>query len=544
MTASQHNVSTSGVPAPRIAALACFGVAYACFCLSFEGAWRPWLDLGWVIAAVAWPLAFWRRDTPSLPALQQPWWFYALYVAALALFATNWRWSLAGDNLLWPFEGLKVVARGPRRSLLHVYGVDNFGYLQVHLHNLFMYLISPTLFWHRIGKITVALLALAAVYTVFARLVRPAFGLLVAGCTATCSVWLVYTYASVPFLDGIASGFALLAIGMWISRDPASVRAWLALGWLSGFMLFLTPNGWLMAVCVWTWLAAFTIVRRQHVALLVLAVITTVIVGTPMLLQWADGNGLMFTLVAKPAWTIEKITVFLQQAAVMPVHSKVDNSGAFGPQLPWGFRWLFVVGLVVTPWFPRSFPGARLVLALFAAHVVLLAFTQGPYEAVSVKRALVLIPLATYFVFLPFHRFFLRASRVIPVIAVWAAFGVYDVVAEIKPGRTGYTLLDGVIEAHQRFAPATICVYMIEDLRAMDLLPGSALDRLYGLSPRIQLVSTPDDPACAQFLCYCTEPRCRSVDLSARGYTEERMLNTVELRCGRKPSLDEPDAAN
>src|SRR6185295_1213007 len=124
--------------------------------------------------------------------------FYALYVTALVPFATNWRWALTGDNLLWPLEGLQVAANGPDRSLLNVYGVDNFGYLQTNLHNLFMYLISPTLIWHRIGKISVAVLAMAAIYTVFARLVRPAFGLLIAGCTATCSVWIVYSYASVP----------------------------------------------------------------------------------------------------------------------------------------------------------------------------------------------------------------------------------------------------------------------------------------------------------------------------------------------------------
>jgi hypothetical protein len=538
VTSADSKAGISDFPSPRIAALVCFGVAYVYLCLFFRGApWRPLVDLSWVVAVVAWPLAFWHRDTLSQPRLPHPWWFYGLYMAALTPFVANWRWALTGDNLLWPLEGLKVAANGPDRSLLSVYGVDNFGYLQTNLHNVFMYAISPTLFWHRIGKLGVALLAMAAVYTVFSRLVRPAFGLLVAGCTATCSVWIVYTYASVPFLDGIASGFALLAIGLWIERDPASIRAWLALGWLSGFMLFLTPNGWLMAACVWLWLAGLTLLRQWNIRFLALAAITAVIVGTPMLLQWAAGKGLMFTLVAKPAWTVEKVLSFLQQAAFMPFDSKVDNSGAFGPQLPWGFRWLFLLGVFLTPWAPRRFPGARFVFMLLAAHIVLLAFTQGPYGAVSVKRALVLIPMATYFVFLPFHRWFVRPAAALAVIAVWSTFGIHDVVTELKPGRTGYTFFDGVIEAHQLFAPAMICVYMIGDTRTAELLPGSALDRLYGLSPRIRLVSNPDDPVCAQVLCYCSQERCRHLDLASRGYTEEAMLNTVELRCGRKPSV-------
>jgi hypothetical protein len=192
---------------------------------------------------------------------------------------------------------------------LNVYGVDNFGYLQTNLHNLFMYLISPTLFWHRMGKIGVAVLAMAAIYTVFARLVRPAFGLLVAGCTATCSVWIVYTYASVPFLDGIASGFALLAIGMWVARSRP-VRAWLTLGLLSGFMLFLTPNGWLMAV-LWTWLTARSSTagsRDFYIGA------TAVVVDAPMLLR---GRQPLPDVTLVRQRTIE-VALFLQQAAFMP----------------------------------------------------------------------------------------------------------------------------------------------------------------------------------------------------------------------------------
>lgn len=538
MTRRIRNPNTGLSTSPRIWALAVFAVAYIAFCLFFfGGGWNPWLDASWLVAVLAWPAAFWRADTPTLPRLRHPYWFYALYVITLAPFATNWRWALTGDNLLWPIEGLKVAALGPDRSLLNVYGVDNFGYLQTNLHNIYMFLIAPTLFWHRVGKITVALLAMAAIYTVFARLVRPAFGLLVAGCSATCSVWIVYTYASVPFLDGLASGFALLAIGMWVHRDPESIRAWLALGWLSGFMLFLTPNGWLMAVCVWTGLTWLSVRERWNPRLLALAAITAVIVGTPMLIQWSYGHGRMFTLVEHPRWTPEKIASFLQQAAYMPFHSTVENSGAFGPQLPWGFRWLFVPAVLITPFLPRRYPGARLVLALLVVHVVLLAFTQGPYDAVSVKRALVLIPLAVYFVFVPFHRMLTRLPVVMILMSVWASFGIHDVVAEIYPTRTGYNFFDGAIEAHQRFAPATICVYMVDDLRAEELRSGSALDRLYGLTPRMQVVSDPNDPTCADVLCYCSQPHCGQVDLAAHGYVEVPMLNTIEMRCGRKGAV-------
>ena len=103
----------------------------------------------------------------------------------------------------------------------------------------------------------------------------------------------------------------------------------------------------------------------------------------------------------------------------------------------------------------------------------------------------------------------------------------------------------GLAATHQRFrrdCDITRRVFQSmqssPDLRAVELFPGSGIDRLYGLSPRIRHVYDPDDPACAEALCYCSQERCRRVDLAARGYTEVPMLNTVELRCGRKLAGD------
>jgi len=542
--------SRHGVSLVRVAGLALFLAAFAYFLRYFEEPrFQPSVDLAWAVAAISWAFAFWQSDQPSLPRLQHPWWAYALYVAILVPFATNWRWVMSGDNLGWPFGGLWIAQHGPSRSVLSANGADNFGYLQMTLHDIFMIVISPTIFWHRVGKIMIGLAAFAAIFTVFARLVSKPFGLLVAAGAASCSVWIVYTYASVPFMDGIASGYALLAIGLWVRRDPWSRRAWLTLGLLSGFMLFLTPNGWFLALCVWGWLGPQVLFRRWPIGHVALAVVTALIVGTPMLIQWAHGGGgQLFSLVENPAWTLEKVFRFLREAAFIPFSSSVDNSGAFGPQLPWGFRWLFVIGILLTPLFARRFPAARFVLCLFIVNVVILAFAQGPYAGVSVKRALILIPMATYFVFLPFHHFLRSYLIVLPIIAVWAAFGAYDIVAHIKPGRTGYTLLDGVVEAHQRFSDVeTVCVLLRKDGRAPAFAPGSELDRLYHLTPRLRQVTDVADPACRDVLCYCPQAidpndtaateedrQSRRLDLTALGYTEVPLLNSVELRCGRK----------
>jgi hypothetical protein len=520
--------------------LVVFAVAEAYFLVCFdEHYWHPTVDGAWAAAVAGWLFLVWRSEPSNEPRLVQPYWFYALYVLLLLPFCTNWRFVLSGDNMSYPTYGLTTAQFGLPKSLLSTDGADQFGHLQTTLHNLFMFLVAPTLFWHRVGKITVAVLALAAVYSVFARLVAPRFGMLIAGCAASCSVWIVYTYASVPFMDGIASGYALLAIALWVRRAPYARTPWIVLGLLSGFMLFLTPNGWLMAIFVWTWLTPQVFWRRWPISNLTLALLTGLVVGIPILLQWSRGDeGELFTLVENPGWTVAKVLRFLREAALIPFASEINNSGAFGPQLPWGFRWLFIPGIVLTPLFGRRFPGARLILCVYLLHVVVLAFTQGPYGGVSVKRALIIIPMATYFVFLPFHRYLRSLPIVLLLIAAWASLGVYDVVARIQPGRTGYNLVDGIVEAHQRFGDAPVCVYLRNPNRALSFAPGTAIDRLYRLSPHLEAVVEPNHPQCHDVLCYCSkedeEGTGRDVDLQALGYVEVPMLNTVELRCGRR----------
>ncbi|GIW39932.1 MAG: hypothetical protein KatS3mg076_0509 [Candidatus Binatia bacterium] len=513
-------------------------LVFAYFLAFFDEArWQPSVDAAWLLGSLLWLVAWWPPGEKSPHGrLSHPWWFYALYVAALVPFGTNWRWSMTGDNLGWPLGGLHLAERGPFKSFLSLYGADNFGYLQMVLHNAFMHLVEPTLFWHRVGKVFVGVLALASVYAVFARLVSRPFGLLVAGASATTSIWIVYTYASVPFMDGIASGYAAIALGLWIEREPRSRRAWLLLGALSGFMLFLTPNGWYLAACVWAWLGWGVLRGRYEPRDFVLAASTGLLVATPVFVQWATGRGdRLFSLVENPNWSWAKILRFFREALSLPFQSEIQSAGAFGPQLPPGFRWLFVPGVAAALVFGKYLPGGYRILALYAVQVVALVFSQGPYANVSVKRALHLIPMATYFAFLPFHRWLSSTKVVLPVLAVWASFGISDVVFRMQPGRTGYTMLDGIIEAHQRFAPAEVCLYLTDDRFAGVLDPSHPVNRLYGLSPRVRRTKDLDPGSCREVLCY--SPQIDELALEELGYREVRLLNSVELRCGLGPEF-------
>jgi hypothetical protein len=513
--------------------VAALSLAY--FVTRFDpSSYRPTVDAAWLVAVVCWVVGVWRCDAPAAPHLSQPYWAYALYFVALLPFCTNWRWAMTGDSVVWPAFATQLVDNGPMYSLLSLKGVAQFSYTQLALHNLFMILVAPTLFWHRVGQLGVGVLGLAAMYNVYGRLVHPRFGLLVAACALTTSIMIVHTYSSYPILDAIPIGHAIFAAGLCARSQPVSRRAWIALGLFSGLALYLTPSAWMMGLCVWIWLLVLAARRRWPWPEIVVAMVGALIVGLPALLQIRHGQaGTLLSLVDQPAYTAAKLWGFFQEAATMPFWSNLQSGGAFGAQLPEGFRWLFPVGVVLALLYRPAYPAARLLLAFLVAHVVFLVFTQGSYESVSVKRALVLIPLATYFVFIGFQRFLHSLPVVLLIIAVWAALGVYDVVYRVRPGRLGYTFLDGIVEANQRFADAPVCVFLSRDLWSVEFGPGGPLDNLYGIAKHLRQVSDPHDAQCATYLCYCPQLDAQ-VDLDALGYNEIPMLNSSELRCGKR----------
>jgi hypothetical protein len=518
----------------RLVPLVLCAAMLAYFAIFFnESRWQPTVDLAWLAAVVCWIVGLWSAQHSRAPRVPHPYWFYVLYILILIPFATNWRWGMTGDSLGWALTGIDLAEHGPRKSLLSLHGIGQFGYGQQALHNVFMVLIKPTLFWHRFGQIMVGVATMAAIVGAYGRLVSPNFGLLVGACTLSTAIMIVHTLCSYPLLDAVAGANAVLAAAVWVRQDPNARRAWLLLGFFTGLQLHLTPSGWAMGLCVWLWIGPQALYRRWPRLNLVAAVGCALIVALPVLIQFALGQGeALFSQIEKPDYTVEKVFRFFRESLTLPFWSNNEVAGAFGPQLPEYFRYLFVPGIVLTPFLVRYFPGAFLIATFFVIHCVLMSFMQGTYPSVSVKRALVLIPMATYFVFLPFQRYLRALPVVLVVIALWASFGVRNMLYDFRPGRTGYTLFDGVIEVNQRFSDAPVCVYLPTDQRGPLFAPGSELDRLYGLYPHVQRVSDVNDPRCATYLCYC--PQANTLDLAAIGYTPIPLLASVELRCGRK----------
>ena len=366
---------------------------------------------------------------------------------------------------------------GPTRSIFSTSGVHQFGYFQEQLHNLFMLLIAPTLFWHRVGQITVGALAMAAIYTVYARLVAPRFGLLVAACAMSVSVMITHTYCSYPLIDGIACGNAILAVGLWIRRDPDSRRAWLVFGFLCGFMLFLTPTAWFMALCVAAWLGPLVLWRRWPLTHPAIAAGMALIAASPILLQWGHGQGgQLFSLVEDARWSSAHLLHLFEQTVTIPFSSDMEIAGAFGAQLPPVFRWLFIPGILLTPLFSRRVSGSSADLRLLCG-----ARAHPDRHAGTVSRC-----LREACPGVDSDGDILRLSAVsslsrslvvvLLLVALWASFGAYNMVYGFRPGRTGYNFYDGVVEAHQRLHASTVCVVVNNAERAQTIAKGSEID--------------------------------------------------------------------
>ncbi len=520
----------------RLAGLTLSTTALVYFYRYFEEySFQPTVDLAWLVAVCGWMFAWWQRSPSRIAALSQPFWAYALYVLVLAQFATNWRWVMAGDSLSWLTGGIYLAEAGPAKSVLSIFGVAQFSYTQMVAHDIFMVLFEPSHYWHRFGQIIFGALSFAAVYSVYARLVHPRFGLLVAACSLTTSVTLVHTYCSYPLIDAIAIGHLILAIALWIRAEPESRTAWLLLGLSTGMMLFLTPNSWILGLSIWAWLGILALRRRWPLANAFLAAGLVLIVGLPVLLQMCRGQGAeMLSLLRRGEDSGSPFRLFWQ-ALIMPFYSDQESAGAFGPQLPQWFRWLFIPGILLAPTFSRRFPGARLILAFYVVQLLFMSVTQGPYFVISVKRALVLIPMATYFVFLPFQRWLKSLPVVLVVIAVWSSFAIVDLTTKIRPGRTGYTFVDGLVELRQRLDGAPVCIFLSREYHPEAMVRGEPLERAFDIATAVRRVTDVNDPQCAHYMCYvpAIDPHVSLADL---GYKEFPMLGTVEMRCGSKVS--------
>ena len=319
-----------------------------------------------------------------------------VFAAAWLPFATNWRWAFCGDSIAFFQLPYEAVTRGLDRSLLSVHGVyDIHSYPQALCWNALMFLISPTLFWHRVGKLAASCLALAAIYLFFGQPTtrRAAVGVTVA--VAANSVWLWFSFVSYTHIDSHLFAFGIMSLALDRAPRPGP-RAGMG-GHRAGrrYLTLLHANGLRGEVAVvGLGLMAFALGtgRWRHLALCGLSF---ALGASPVLLQFHD-----FFLAASAKARMQLSWPYLWHifSAIMiqPVRSGIYEQGAQGAILRFPLGWLYPLGAVIAllatvPAVRRRFKVplvAPFILALVVLDGALISVTNDGYGQPSLQADL------------------------------------------------------------------------------------------------------------------------------------------------------------
>ena len=249
----------------------------------------------WVVALGLWvseirsrcpgrfmPIAVRRRDLVPLAAI------LSVFVVAWLPFYGNWRWAYTGDSLAW-FMFAKAAARGSlSHNLLSVHGVDdNFTYIHSLASNALLFLFEPNLLWHRVGKLIVSCLSLAAIYAYFTLTLGRWWAAAVVVATAANYVWLWFSYVSYGHIDSHIFYFLTLLLGTQIWRRPERLSQWMWCGLTAGCALFFTQTSWSAVAAVGLVLCCRALATRRVAAAVVYGV-SFLLLPLPILLQFHD----------------------------------------------------------------------------------------------------------------------------------------------------------------------------------------------------------------------------------------------------------------
>jgi hypothetical protein len=555
----------------RLVQAACLvgaGVCVALFLRAFNYAVPQRSDALWLLALILWLMAVWLQPARSRAArilrlvdfgplaVMLP-----LFVACWLPFHDNWRWAYTGDSFGIFGSGWTLGTRGLQQSLLSVHGIDNFyTYLWECSYNWPMALFGPTLFWHRVGQLIMACLALTAIYAFFCATLGRWWAVAIVSATATNYVWIWISYISYLRTDSFVFYYTTLLCGLLLWRTPRHLLLWACCGVIGGLALFYTPVTWgaVAAVAVVCGLKAL---RRQAVAGPLVYAISFLLVTIPILLELPWMAEMLRTQSLAPdapsPWHNPRyVWETLKTIVISPLDSPIYILGVSGAFYRPPLGHLYAAGCVLAlvgalprlgRWL-RIPPVAPLLLALYLCDAVLFSLTNKGYGSPSHKRFYNLIPLQIVFALLPFYvahawvgtRTRLRALIVVLCagsIVTSSALGIRLIIAP-RPHQYGYNVFDGVIELHQRFPDRHVVLFT--DRHAEALAPGGPFDAVYGVAQRLKLKPDVDrqtlDETCRAGALFCYE--IKTVESTGAPLIAQDarwqpfpLLNGKELRC-------------
>jgi hypothetical protein len=556
----------SYVSGTRYLGLTAAFVSLGLFVLWFDPGRHQWgVDGLWLLSVLLWVMAV-RGDAASprpgggvtvadvVPLTV----VLVVFAAAWLPFYDNWRWAYTGDSISW-----YTVAAGPARhglpqNILSLRGVDgNFSFLHGLGFNALMFVFEPTLFWHRVGKLVVSCLSLAAIYTYLRLMVGRWFALAVVFCTATNYVWLWFSYVSYGHIDSHIFYFLTLFYATLIWRWPERTMYWVACGLVGGLSLFFTQTAWSAVAAVGLVLFFFAIWIRRLGAFAIYAtsfllVAAPVLVQLPYLLE-------MTTRQARAIYEWDYLVRIFLAVLRFPYTSGYQNIGVFGGFFRWPLAELYVVGALLAvigcvPLFRRRLriPAVAPVLfALLLWDAVLMTITNNGYGQPSTKRAYNLIPVQNFLALLPLYLasvwvarwVWVRSLVVVATVAVIAvaAAGSFEQMAHPSRGLYGNNSFDGVIELRQRFPERRVLFLTSREDYRNALVPEGFFHQSYRVLDQLTLTDAFDDVtverACAERRILCTEPhidRERLAPVLAKHQSALQdfpLLNSKDLIC-------------
>lgn len=525
-----------------------------------------WVDGLWLGAVVVWVVVVRRLVSPPalLPAWPRP--RAALLPGALLLlfaacwlpFYDNWRWAYTGDSIAWFQTAAGTVTDGFHQNLLSVHGVDaNFTYLHSLAFNALLFVFGPTLFWHRVGKLIVSCLSLAAIYTYFTMTIGRRWALAVLTCVATNYVWLWFSYISYGHMDTYIFYFLTLALATVIWRHPDHLGAWMMCGLVGGLSVFFTQTSWSAVAVVGLVLGVYALATRRLSAIAIYAV-TFLVVASPILIQFPG----LLDMTTRQARSIYEWNYLLRIFTLIlrfPYDSGYHNIGVNHAVLRWPLGEMYFAGAgvaavgIIGPLRRRlRIPAiAPLLLGLLLWDAVLMTLTNNGYGLPSTKRAFSLIPLQVFLALLPAFVAYAWVERwrwprrVVGLLLV-GAIGMYisrNVLLLVypEPGIYGVNAYDGLIELRQRFPDKQVLFLTTRDWYTQPLQEGGFFDRAYHLLDTVHLAAEVDEAAvqraCKRHLLLCYEPNSdREGFQPLLERNRERLkpfplLNSVELAC-------------
>jgi hypothetical protein len=515
----------------RIAAVVAALLLYVRF---FDYSKPQLVDGLWLVAIVLWVfeirscdpaglLGLHVRRADLLPiALILP-----LFAAAWLPFYNNWRWAYTGDSFGVFAQGYWFGRNGLRQSLLSVHGIDNsFTYLWEVSYNFPMRLFAPTLWWHRIGQLLWACLALSAIYAFFTVTLKRYWATAIVAATAINYVWLWFSYVSYLKIDSFVFYFLTLTFATLIWEQPDRLGPWMLCGLTGGLSLFYTPTAWSAVILVGLALGIGAAVTRRFLQAAVYGV-SVLIVATPLLLEIRWFLSMMASQTA-PVLQWDYLQRIFVQVFLMPYDFPYYKLGVQGAFLRWPLGWLYLVGvgiaaIALLPPVRRALriPGiAAPLLILLLWDAVLLTLTNKGYGQPSTKRAYNLIPLQIFFALLPLMlvsawaarwRWLQRAAAAL-VVAALATYAWHNLHLMVFPQPLVYgaNLFDGMIELRQLHPERKVVLITRREGMAATFAANELLNVAYKLAdtvqPTAEISPATVERVCQQGALLCYEP--------------------------------------